>query len=49
LDRSPCPPPFYHTVDAGVADTGLLVIVLGTMAVALLAHVLAIAGWLRRR
>ena len=42
-------PPLYHTFDAGVADTGLLVIVLGTMAVALLAHALALIGWIRRR
>jgi hypothetical protein len=39
----------YHTFDAGVADTGLLAIVIGTCALALLAHVLALIGWIRRR
>ena len=43
------PAPLYHTIDASVADTGLLVIVLGAMAVALLAHALALIGWIRRR
>jgi len=43
------PAPLSHTFDAGIADTGLLVIVLGTMAVALLAHALALIGWIRRR
>jgi hypothetical protein len=36
-------------VVAGPFDLMLMVVVLGTMAVALLAHVLAMAGWLRRR
>jgi tetrahydromethanopterin S-methyltransferase subunit B len=40
--------PFFG-VTAGITDAALLVVVLGTMAVALLAHVLALAGWLRRR
>jgi hypothetical protein len=38
----------YHTIDAGVADTGLLVIVLGTMVVALVANVLALTAWWKR-
>ena len=43
------PASLYHRIDAGVADTGLLAIVIGTCALALLAHVLALIGWIRRR
>jgi hypothetical protein len=38
----------YSTFVAGPADVGLAIIVGGTVLVALLAHALALAGWLRR-
>jgi hypothetical protein len=42
-------PHIILTVVAGPFDLMLMVVVLGTMAIALLANVLAAIGWLRRR
>ncbi|HVI61429.1 MAG TPA: hypothetical protein VM910_02365 [Bradyrhizobium sp.] len=38
----------YSTLDAGFADAGLMIVVIGTVLIALTAHVLAAIGWLRR-
>jgi hypothetical protein len=43
------PNPPYSTIVAGPADLGLAFIVGGTVLVALVANVLALAAWLRRR
>jgi hypothetical protein len=39
----------YSTFDAGLADTGLMIVVIGTVLIALTAHVLVAVGWLRGR
>jgi hypothetical protein len=36
-------------ISAGFADAGLMIVVVGTVLIALAAHVLVAIGWLRRR